>query len=130
MSNFRWLRALTASALALGCGAAAPAAAQAGWITSIEASRPLNWFSFEETTGDTFADLAVGVPGEGISASGAFREHAGAVQVWHGSALRLTASDDGATAVDEDDQFWHQDRTDVTDTNERHDHFGGGRVAQ
>jgi hypothetical protein len=80
--------------------------------------------------GDTLADLAIGVPGEGISASGAFREHAGAVHVLHGSLQRLTAADDGATAVDEEDQFWHQDRTDVADANERHDHFGGGRVAQ
>ncbi len=57
MPNFRWLRPLTAGALGLGCAAAAPATAQAGWITSIEASAPLNWLPFEETTGDTFADL-------------------------------------------------------------------------
>jgi hypothetical protein len=75
--------------------------------------------------------VTVGVPGEGITSGGAFREHAGAVTVLHGSSQNLTASDDAATAgVDENDQFWHQNRTDVADTNERHDHFGGGRVVQ
>ena len=57
MPTFRWFRPLTAGALALGCAAVAPATARAGWITSIEASAPLNWLPFEETTGDTFADL-------------------------------------------------------------------------
>jgi FG-GAP repeat len=79
--------------------------------------------------GDTYADLAIGVPGEGITSLGAFREHAGAVAVLHGSSRNLTASDDGATAgTNENDQFWHQNSTDVADTNERHDHFGGGGV--
>jgi hypothetical protein len=79
--------------------------------------------------GDSHADVAIGVPGEGITSLGAFREHAGAVAVLHGSGEGLTASDDAATAgADENDQFWHQNSTDVADTNERHDHFGGGRV--
>jgi hypothetical protein len=80
--------------------------------------------------GDGNGDVAIGVPGEGITSGGAFREHAGAVTVLHGSSLNLTASDDGATAgTDESDQFWHQNSTDVADLNERHDHFGGGRIA-
>jgi hypothetical protein len=79
--------------------------------------------------GDSYADLAVGVPGEGITSNGTFREHAGAVSVLHGASGELTASDDVATAaVDENDQFWHQNSADVADVNERHDHFGGGRV--
>jgi hypothetical protein len=80
--------------------------------------------------GDTYADLAIGVPGEGITSNGAFLEHAGAVNVLHGSSMSLIASDDVATAgVDENDQLWHQNSGDVADTNERHDHFGGGRIA-
>jgi hypothetical protein len=79
--------------------------------------------------GDGYADVAVGTPGEGVTAGGAYREHAGAVNVLHGSSARVTASDDaGTVGVDENDQFWHQDRADVADDNERHDHFGGGRV--
>jgi hypothetical protein len=51
------------------------------------------------------------------------------VSVLHGSSAGVTASDDGATAgIDENDQFWHQDSAGVADANERHDHFGGGRV--
>jgi hypothetical protein len=81
--------------------------------------------------GDAHADLAIGVPAEGITSAGAFREHAGAVSVLHGSASGVTAADDAATLdVDENDQFWHQNSTDVADTNERHDHFGGGRAGQ
>jgi hypothetical protein len=79
--------------------------------------------------GDSFADLAIGVPGEGITANGAFRDHAGAVNVLHGSSASLTATDDAATAgIDENDQLWHQDSASVADEKERHDHFGGGRV--
>lgn len=81
--------------------------------------------------GDTNDDLAIGVPGEGISSAGAFREHAGAVAVLHGSSAGLTAVDDAATTgIDEDDGFWHQNRADVADTNEAHDHFGGGRAGR
>jgi hypothetical protein len=81
--------------------------------------------------GDTYDDLAVGVPGEGISSAGAFREHAGAVGALHGSTVGLRATDDAGTAgVDENDQFWHQNSTDIADANERHDHFGGGRAGQ
>jgi FG-GAP repeat len=79
--------------------------------------------------GDSFADLAIGVPGEGITSNGAFRDHAGAVNVLHGSSASLTASDDAGTAgIDENDQLWHQNSADVADANETHDHFGGGRV--
>ena len=79
--------------------------------------------------GDGSADVAVGVPGEGVTAGGAFREHAGAVNVLHGSIGGLRASDDaGTVGVDENDQFWHQDSANVADDNERHDHFGGGRI--
>jgi hypothetical protein len=81
--------------------------------------------------GDGFADLAIGIPGEGVTSGGAFREHAGAVAVLHGSRVNLTASDDAATAgTNENDQFWHQNSAGVADSNENHDHFGGGRIAQ
>jgi hypothetical protein len=73
--------------------------------------------------------VAVGVPGEGVTAGGAFREHAGAVNVLHGAIAGLRASDDaGTVGIDEDDQFWHQDSANVADGNDVHDHFGGGRA--
>jgi hypothetical protein len=79
--------------------------------------------------GDGSADVAVGVPGEGVTAGGAFREHAGAVNVLHGAIAGLRASDDaGTVGIDEDDQFWHQDSANVADGNDVHDHFGGGRA--
>ncbi len=42
--------------VALGCASWGASPARAGWVTSIEASNPLNWFPFEETSGGTFAD--------------------------------------------------------------------------
>ena len=56
--------------------------------------------------------------------------HAGAVSVLHGSGAGISANDNPITlAVDENDQFWHQDSAGIADANERHDHFGGGRVS-
>lgn len=57
MSSSRWPQCLAVPALALACAVATPAPTQAGWITSIQASDPLNWLPFEEIAGDTFADL-------------------------------------------------------------------------
>jgi hypothetical protein len=56
MLSYWWLRRLAVAAMAVGGMAAAPATIHAGWVTSIEASNPLNWMPFEETSGDTFAD--------------------------------------------------------------------------
>jgi hypothetical protein len=61
--------------------------------------------------GDGHDDLAVGVPGEGISDT----ETAGAVNVIYGSAVGLTA--DG-------NQLWHQDSTGIADVAEDDDRFG------
>lgn len=61
--------------------------------------------------GDGFDDLVVGVPGED---AGGIAD-CGCVQVFHGSALGLSAVAD---------QFRHQGRTGVLDTNETGDAFG------
>jgi hypothetical protein len=60
--------------------------------------------------GDGYADLAVGVPGEGLRGRGG----AGAVQVLYGSASGVTAHD----------QLWHQGRRGVKGAVEKNDHFG------
>ncbi len=62
--------------------------------------------------GDGFDDLAVGAPGEDI---GGIKD-AGAVNVFYGSASRLTA--DG-------DQLWHQGLVQVSGKAEAGDAFGG-----
>jgi len=62
---------------------------------------------------DGFADLAVGVPFEGVGAVA----HAGAVNVLYGSAATLQATSP-------DDQFWNQDTAGVLDTAEENDGFG------
>jgi hypothetical protein len=61
---------------------------------------------------DGYADLAVGIPGEGIGR----RSDAGAVQVLYGGPRGLTASGD---------QVWHQGSRGVPGSNERNDAFGG-----
>jgi hypothetical protein len=60
---------------------------------------------------DGYADLAIGIPWEGI---GSIRK-AGAVQVLYGSPVGLTASGD---------QVWHQGKSGVPGSNSRHDRFG------
>jgi hypothetical protein len=62
---------------------------------------------------DGFADLAIGVPFEGVGTVA----HAGAVNVLYGSAATLQAASP-------DDQFWNQDSTSVKDTAEENDGFG------
>jgi hypothetical protein len=62
---------------------------------------------------DSFADLAVGVPFEGVAAVA----HAGAVNVLYGSAATLQAASP-------DDQFWSQDTPGVRDAAEENDGFG------
>lgn len=59
---------------------------------------------------DGFADLAIGIPGEDVGATG----NAGAVQVLYGSSSGLTARD----------QVWHQGKAGVPGANEADDRFG------
>ncbi|MGH2573705.1 MAG: FG-GAP repeat protein [Actinomycetota bacterium] len=68
--------------------------------------------------GDGFADLAVGVPNEGLGAVA----DAGAVHVLYGSA-------GGLQATAPDDQFWHQDSPGVEDSAEKGDEFGFSAAA-
>jgi hypothetical protein len=60
---------------------------------------------------DGYADLAIGIPWEGI---GSIRK-AGAVQVLYGSPAGLTASGD---------QIWHQGKSGVPGSNGKNDRFG------
>jgi hypothetical protein len=60
--------------------------------------------------GDGFADLAVGVPWEGLAASSA-----GGVEVLYGTMAGLDATGD---------QFWHQNSSGVQDTEEYADRYG------
>jgi hypothetical protein len=64
---------------------------------------------------DGYADLAIGVPGEGLRGRGG----AGAVQVLYGSSRGLTARD----------QVWHQGKPGVPGSNERGDGFGSALAA-
>jgi FG-GAP repeat len=61
-------------------------------------------------------DLAVGVP---LEDAGSVRD-AGAVNVLYGSDMGLRATDN---------QFWHQNRTDITDSGEIEDEFGSSLAA-
>ncbi len=63
--------------------------------------------------GDGYADLAIGVPGEGL---GPGKRYAGAVNVLYGSATGLTAAGD---------QFWTQDSRGVKGVAGRFEFFGG-----
>jgi hypothetical protein len=63
------------------------------------------------SNGDAFADLVVGVPGEGIGDT----ELAGAANVLHGSLAGLS---------DRDNRFWHQDSPGILDSAEGQDEFG------
>jgi FG-GAP repeat len=67
---------------------------------------------------DGFADLAIGVPREGMGEIGSL----GAVNVLYGSA-------GGLQATSPDDQFWHQDRPGVKDAAEYGDLLGRSLVA-
>lgn len=64
--------------------------------------------------GDTYADLAVGIPYEDLELIPTTQEDAGAVQVIYGSKDGLTGSGD---------QFWHQGSP-IRDTPEEDDHYG------
>jgi hypothetical protein len=101
----------------------------------LRATSPANQFWSQDTTGvkdtaevgdafgfsvaaadfnnDGFADLAIGVPFEGVGAVA----HAGAVNVLYGSAATLQATSP-------DDQFWNQDSASVQDAAEQNDGFG------
>ena len=68
--------------------------------------------------GDTYADLAIGVPGEGING----KEDAGSVNIIYGSASGLSA-----TAIP--DQRFFQDSPDVVDISEVDDHFASALAA-
>jgi hypothetical protein len=67
--------------------------------------------------GDGEDDLAIGVPGEGVSG----KSGAGAVNVLYGSSNGLTSSDD---------QFWHQDKSGIEDTAEQNDAFGAALASE
>jgi hypothetical protein len=64
-----------------------------------------------DVNGDGFADLAVGVPGEGVSS----HSDAGAANVILGSGTGLTATGT---------EFWSQDSSNVNNTAEKNDDFG------
>jgi len=66
--------------------------------------------------GDSYADLAIGVPGEDVDTIYA----AGAVNVVYGSASGLTTANN---------QFWHQDITGMANTAEDEDYFGRALAA-
>jgi hypothetical protein len=66
--------------------------------------------------GDTFSDLAIGVPGDPVSGV----SEAGAVHVLYGSGDGLTATGN---------QLWHQNQPDVTSSPEPEDHFGWALAA-
>ena len=70
--------------------------------------------------GDSFDDLAVGVPGEDLGSGGAAIMDAGAVTVLYGSATGLQATGTGGP----DDQGWTQDSNFVMDDAEQFDRFG------
>jgi hypothetical protein len=61
--------------------------------------------------GDGFSDLAVGVPGADVGGA----DGAGAVHVFHGSALGLCAACD---------KVWHQDKRAILGTSQSGDRFG------
>jgi hypothetical protein len=87
----------------------------------LDATESSERFSAALTAGDFnrdgFGDLAVGVPGEWI---GQNEQEAGAVNVLHGSANRLTSTGN---------QFWHQDVEGIADFAWRSDHFGASLTA-
>jgi uncharacterized delta-60 repeat protein len=64
-----------------------------------------------DVNGDGFADLAVGVPGEGVGS----KAGAGAVNILLGSATGLTATGT---------EFWNQDSSNINNTAETGDNFG------
>jgi hypothetical protein len=64
-----------------------------------------------DVNGDGFADLAVGVPGEGVNS----HSGAGAVNILLGSASGLTATGT---------EFWSQDSSNINNTAESGDNFG------
>ena len=71
--------------------------------------------------GDTYDDLAVGVPGESVGGT----PNAGAVNILYGMQGGLL-SDSFAPLIS---QFWHQNRTGVAETAEDSDNFGASLAA-
>jgi disulfide bond formation protein DsbB len=69
-----------------------------------------------DLNGDGFSDLAVGVSGEDVEAV----SDAGAVHILYGTGAGLSAIDN---------QFWHQDSTDVGGVAEEEDYFGRALAA-
>jgi hypothetical protein len=88
----------------LGLGTAvpgnAPRAARRGTAVSADVGADVG----ADFNGDGFADLAVGVPGEGVTVGDRDIEAAGAVHVIYGSSTGLN----GDTPLD--DEVWHQNR--------------------
>jgi FG-GAP repeat len=66
-----------------------------------------------------YADLAIGVPGDGISPEG-FQQGPGGVNVLYGSSNGLVVAGN---------QLWNQDSPDVLDEAEDFDHFGAALAA-
>ena len=79
------------------------------------------WFGTSLTSadfnGDGYADLAIGAPGQNISANGTSFSGAGAVDVLFGGSAGLSA-----TAIA--DQLWSQATADIADDPEINDWFG------
>lgn len=75
--------------------------------------KPLTSADFD---GDGFADLAIGIPSEGIGG----KARVGAVQVLYGSRSGLRAAGD---------QIWHQGKSGVPGNNEAGDNFGRALVS-
>jgi hypothetical protein len=69
--------------------------------------------------GDGYDDLGIGIDGEAVGPIAG----AGAFGILYGSPSGLRASAAGSTP---DDQFWHQDSSDILDSAEQGDHFGSG----
>jgi murein DD-endopeptidase MepM/ murein hydrolase activator NlpD len=88
----------------LGCGAAALLATAAAWAEPQQASGC-------DFDGDTFDDIAIGIPGESIDDVADM----GAVQVIYGTRAGLAAARS---------QLWHQDVTDILGDGELNDRFG------
>ncbi len=102
--------AVAAGAALLLAGGLAPAVSPVG--VAAAADHSVLPFDFDA---DGSADLAIGVPGEGLRG----KRDAGALQVLYGSASGPTARD----------QLWHQGRTGVKGAVEPYDMFGYTRAS-
>ena len=88
-----------------------------------EAAAADDQFGFSLAAGDFnsdgYQDLAIGVPYDDPS-----QTDAGSVHILYGSAAGIVSDDDPMTAVNEDDQVWHQDLGSVPNVAEPYDWFG------